>query len=135
MQPVRFLNDANHIDLAELYQRHAPALLTHLRLNVSSIEDAEDLLLDIFVAALGHEALRGISLDEQRFWLWRVARNKLVDYYRKRSIRLHFPLEDVSESVYQDDAFEPESLALRSEEHLNLLAAIEELPPFRQLMA
>jgi RNA polymerase sigma factor (sigma-70 family) len=132
MRPVRFLNDADSSALAELYQQHAPALLTHLRLNVASMEDAEDLLLDIFVAALERDALRGLPLSGQHFWLWKVARNKLVDYYRRRSVRHHFPLEEIVETVYADDALAPDWMVLRDEEQRALLDAVEKLPPLQK---
>lgn len=132
MRPVRFLNNANSSNLAELYRQHAPALLTHLRLNTASVEDAEDLLLDVFVAALEREALSSLPLEEQRFWLWKVARNKLVDYYRRRAKRQHFTLEEVSDNVYQDEEQAPEWLALQGEEHRDLQAIIERLPPLQK---
>ncbi len=129
MQPLRSLDDVGDTAISELYRRHAPALLTHLRANMQSIEDAEDLLLDVFVAALERQSLRALSLEEQRFWLWRVARNKLVDYYRRNSRRQHLPLEEASETTYQDGELVPEWAALRNEEHHSLRAAIESLPP------
>lgn len=132
MQPVQLLNDADNAALAELFERYAPALLTHLRLNVQSAEDAEDLLLDIFSAALERDSLRGLSLEEQRFWLWRVARNKLVDYYRRRSVRRHVRLADFAESIYQDDELAPEWLALRGEEYRDVLEEIKKLPRQQQ---
>lgn len=128
MQPLHSLNGED-VALSELYHRHAPALLTHLRVNMDSREDAEDLLLDVFVAALERGALRALPVEEQRLWLWRVARNKLVDYYRKHARRQHLPLEDASETFYEEGELVPEWAALRNEEHRSLLAAIEDLPP------
>lgn len=132
MRPLHYLDGGDDVALADLYRLHAPALLTHLRINMKSIEDAEDLLLDVFVAALERNSLRALSLEEQRAWLWRVARNKLVDHYRKSSRRQHLPLEDVSETVYQDDELVPEWAALRNEERQSLLAAINGLPPLQK---
>ena len=135
MQPLRYLDNAEDGEgkaLADLYQQHAPALLTHLRANAHSVEDAEDLLLDVFVAALERASLRALSMEEQRAWLWRVARNKLVDYYRKRSLRQHMPLDVVSETIFEDDELAPEQVALRNEERRDLRAAIKRLPALQQ---
>lgn len=129
MQPLRSLDSGENEALSDLYRQHAPALLTHLRVNMQSIEDAEDLLLDVFLAALERDNLRALAPEEQRRWLWRVARNKLVDHYRKHSRRQHLPLEDAEEATYEDDELGPERVALRHEEHHNLSAAIENLPP------
>jgi RNA polymerase sigma factor (sigma-70 family) len=132
MQPLHSVDTGEDAVISELYQQHAPALLTHLRANMPSAQDAEDLLLDVFVAALERQSLRALSMEEQRYWLWRVARNKLVDYYRKRSRRQHVPLEDVSETAFEDDELAPELSALRNEEHRDLRAAIKRLPALQQ---
>jgi DNA-directed RNA polymerase specialized sigma24 family protein len=66
-------------------------------------EDAEDGLLDGFLAALERESLRALSKQEQRHWLWRVARNKMVDYYRRTARRPQVPLEEVTETLFADD--------------------------------
>lgn len=118
--------------LPDLYGQHAAALLTHLRANVNSKEDAEDLLLDVFIAALERDSLQGLSTEEQRLWLWRVARNKLVDYYRRQVRRQHLPLEEASEMLDQNNEHAPEWAALHNEKHRGLLEAIEELPPLQK---
>lgn len=132
MQPVRFLDDTGDTAFSELYRQHASALLTHLRIHAKSVQDAEDLLLDVFVAALERGSFQTLSLEEQRFWLWRVARNKLVDYYRKHSLRQHLSLEDASETGGEEGEFAPEWAALHHEEQRNLRAAIESLPPLQK---
>lgn len=55
--------------ITELYQRYASPLLLYLRRHAASIEDAEDLLLDTFQAALLQEHLlesgiRALPLSE-----------------------------------------------------------------------
>lgn len=132
MQPLRHIDTADDTAFSHLYRQHAPALLTHLRMNMSSREDAEDVLLDVFLAALERNALSALSHEEQRFWLWRVARNKLVDHYRKAARRQHLPLEEASEIVYQDGELVPEWATLRHEEQQDLRTAIEALPPMQK---
>ncbi len=132
MQPLQYLDSVENDRLSDLYQRHAPMLLTHLRANTRSLEDAEDLLLDVFVAALERESPRALSVEEQRAWLWRVAHNKLVDYYRKRSYRQHLTLEEASETAFASDELAPEQVALRDEAHSDLRAAIRRLPALQQ---
>lgn len=132
MQPLRSLDEVNDATFTHLYRTHAPALLTHLRINAPSLEDAEDLLLEVFLAALERNSLSALSPEEQRFWLWRVARNKLVDHYRKHGRRLHLPLEDAEQLIYQDGEQMPEWVALRNEERRDLRVAIEGLPPLQR---
>jgi RNA polymerase sigma factor (sigma-70 family) len=131
-QPFRSTGMVDDGVVSELYRMHAPALLTHLRVNMQSKEDAEDLLLDVFLAALESAPLHALSLEQQRFWLWRVARNKLVDYYRRSARRRHLPLEEASEAVYDEGELVPEWVAQRNEEHRNLVEAINDLPPLHK---
>lgn len=66
----------------ELYQRYAPRLLAYLCHHLPSLHDAEDALLDVFLAALEREAhLSELAPEQQGAWLWAVARNRMVDYH------------------------------------------------------
>lgn len=58
---------------SSLYQQYAQALFTYLRLHLPLREDAEDILVDIFVAAMENSAFQGLAPGQQRQWLWRVA--------------------------------------------------------------
>src|SRR5581483_4691833 len=73
--------------VARLYERHAPALFAYLRQQTGSPESAEDALIEVFVAALEKGKLDELSEKEQVSWLWRVARNKGVDAYRRSRVR------------------------------------------------
>jgi len=75
-----------HSHVAGLYQRYAPELLLYIRRHVPSQEDAEDVLLEVFIAALENPRLSDMRQQEQLAWLRRVAHNKFVDFLR-RSVR------------------------------------------------
>jgi len=54
------------------------------------LDNAEDLLLEVFLVALEHEKdLAAIPVDEQRAWLWTVARNKVIDSARHQRRHQH----------------------------------------------
>lgn len=83
---------------ARLYQSYAPHTLAYLRRHVRTQEDAEDLLLDVFLAALKHESLLAeLSEEEHRAWLFTVARNKVFDYHRRARRQRVSPLEEAQE--------------------------------------
>ena len=65
-----------------LYDRYASTVFAYLYQQVSSQQDAEDLLLEVFMAAHNSETFFGITTKRQLAWLRRVARNKVVDRYR-----------------------------------------------------
>ena len=108
---------------AALYERYARTVFPYLRRRLPSREDAEDLLLEVFLAAFEHNSLIGLADEECAAWLRQVARNKLVDYYRRSSRRGTVTLEEVEESLY-DEAHDPERMALSHEDERRLRAAI-----------
>lgn len=77
----------NETPAALLYQRYAPAIFAYLRLHISIWEDAEDVLLEVFLAALEDDRLEAVPEDERLAWLRGVAHHKLVDYYRRHTRR------------------------------------------------
>src|SRR5690349_10733011 len=87
---------------AESYRRHAPSLLAYLRMHTSSWEEAEDVLVEVFSAALEKENFSTFRKDEQCSWLWRVARNKIIDDFRSDQRRQIVPLEERAESTFDD---------------------------------
>ncbi len=119
--------------VALLYQQHASTIFLFVRRHIFSLEDAEDITLEIFLAALEQEeTLRGMSDDVRLAWLRRVAHNKIVDHYRRAARRQVAPLEEASEMFDEDEASLPEPLALRSEEYALLRRRLSTLPPQQQ---
>lgn len=116
--------------VAQLYQRYAPTVLAYLHARLPAMADAEDLLAEVFIAALravdGGESL-GIS------WLMTVARHRVADYYRRRSRPgSHTLSSEGMDDAPAGDSDDPEWLALRAEERRELLGLIRRLPEEQQ---
>ena len=75
-------------------------LLRFISNRTPTIEDAEDILQDVF-----YELIQSEAIENTASWLYRVARNKITDWYRKMKPDR---LDDIS--VSQED--EDESLLL-----------------------
>jgi len=70
----------------ETFLREKDRLLSFIRNRVSTVEEAEDILQDVFYQFVaGYETIE--SLDRVTSWLFSVARNKIIDRYRKDSVR------------------------------------------------
>ena len=69
----------------EFYQKYSPRILHYLQ-QKSRLEDAEELLQDVFLDALDELSLFQRKSNVQT-WLYTIAHNKLVDFYRKRKIK------------------------------------------------
>lgn len=117
---------------ARLYRTYAPGILTYLRGRATSQEDAEDLLLEVFLAAFERNSLAELPPDHQIAWLRQVAHNKLIDYYRRASRRPSVALDEIAETAYADDAMDPEAQAQRHETQRDLRAALQRLSPAQQ---
>lgn len=118
--------------LADLYQRHVYTLLGFIRRYVSTREDAEDVLLEVFLAAMERNALIGLSEGEQLAWLRRVAHNKCVDTYRRSVRRPAIPLDSALDMLYEPEEQTPEQVALRTEEYALLRDYLTHLPAQQQ---
>lgn len=70
----------------ETFLREKDRLLSFIRNRVSSTEEAEDILQDVFYQFVaGFNTIE--SLDRVTSWLFSVARNKIIDRYRRESAR------------------------------------------------
>ena len=122
-----FLNDS---PIARWYQLHALSLLAYVRQHVPSREDAEDIVVETFIAALEQREPTLFSLNEheQLAWLRRVAYRKCVDRYRRSTRRPTVPIEEPFETLLENESQGPDQLALRREEDAVLHERLRRLP-------
>jgi RNA polymerase sigma factor (sigma-70 family) len=85
-------NQAISIELAMTRQqedtiiREKGRLLNFIKSRVNNLEDAEDIMQDVFLQFVnGYGSIE--SIEKATSWLFRVARNKIVDLYRKQKVR------------------------------------------------
>jgi len=70
----------------QTFLKEKDRLLSFIRNRVSSLEEAEDILQDVFYQFVsGYETIE--SLDRVTSWLFSVARNKIIDRYRREAAR------------------------------------------------
>ena len=119
-------------EMALLYRKYAPGLLAYVRMHITSIEDAEDLVVEVFMAALENAKFAMLSEKEKQLWLWRVTRNKVIDTYRRAKTRQNVTLEQVAGGLFEDEMAGPEHAALRQEDYMDLYAHLQRLPPLQQ---
>jgi RNA polymerase sigma factor (sigma-70 family) len=112
------------------YDHYAPLIFTYLYRQVSSQQDAEDLLLEVFLAAFQHKPFRTFDSERQIAWLKRVARNKVIDRYRHQARLTMLPLEMALETL--DEALTPEQHVLRQEAYEQLYRSLKQLSSIQQ---
>ena len=71
-------------EVAELYDRHAEAILAFLVRRTWDPETAVDILAETFALALeGRHRFRGCDRDAAGAWLYGIARHELADHFRR----------------------------------------------------
>jgi RNA polymerase sigma factor (sigma-70 family) len=123
---------SDHSPYADLYQQHARDILRFIRRQVFSREDAEDLLVEVFLAALESQVPLTLRADQQRAWLQRVAHNKVIDYQRRAVKRPTVVLNEVLDTPFDIDRDGPEQAALHSEELELLRARLARMPELQR---
>ncbi len=122
---------AAHQDLvafADLYRLYAPQVLRYVTTRVVNAEEAEDLTNTVFAKALA--ALGRYRPDPAQFsaWLYTIAQNTVIDYYRRRKLPgLEGPASDLESAL--DPREDPERQVLREEERKRLHQALMQLTP------
>ncbi len=122
----------------ETFRKERSKLLNFIRGKVGSSEEAEDILQDVFYQFVaGFESIE--SLDRVTSWLYSVARNKIIDGYRRDAARpkkvgLEGPIgkeEDAPltlQEILPDLDNTPEASLLREAIWDEINLALDELP-------
>lgn len=95
-------------DIAQAYKGLRQSLMGFLRHQVTDPAVAEDLLHEVFLKAL-HAMQRGDSPTNLTGWLYTIARNSVIDYYRAK--RPSDPLPDDLVAAVSDDNLVEQDLA------------------------
>jgi len=129
------LEGAGQDRLADTIRREQGRLRTFIRTRVADVDDAEDVLQDVFCELI--EAVRLMKpIEHASAWLFRVARNRITDLYRKRkpAVSMDAPVIDAEqrELLFEDllpspDAG-PDAAYVRRVLLDELDAALDELP-------
>ncbi|MBO0782696.1 MAG: sigma-70 family RNA polymerase sigma factor [Ktedonobacteraceae bacterium] len=118
--------------VANLYDRYAHIILTYISRYISLKEEADDLVLEVFIAAIENQVWINWSDGEQLAWLRRIAYNKTVDYYRRTTRYPSVELEKAASLLFDDDDRMPERMALRNEDYAVLRAHLSHLSELQQ---
>lgn len=106
-----------------LYNEYFPRIYRYIFARVQNQTDAEDLTEQVFVKALDAGpsfTWKGIPISS---WLFRIARNIIIDYWRKDKSKITVSID---ESVV-DESNDPESQAVMNSEIRRVIRAVGEL--------
>jgi RNA polymerase sigma-70 factor (ECF subfamily) len=113
---------------AEIYRLTVTPVYRYLAARLSSVEEAEELTQEVFLAALtGIEGLRARDETGLLAWLFQIARFKLADLLRRRYRRPTAPIE-AADRVEATEG-RPEEVADRLGDRAAIQAALDRLTP------
>ena len=91
----------------EFYKSYSPKILSYLSKKLPRHEDAEDLTNDVFL-----EAIDSLSLlrkkENTSAWLYGIAHNKMVDFYRKQKIKSMLLSQAPFLQIFANEIYQPE---------------------------
>src|SRR5882762_7961426 len=112
-----------------LYDRHVDAIYRYVYYRVRDDAEAEDLTSDVFM-----RALKAMPRYEPRqaflAWLYRIARNAVIDRARKGNRQVSF--EDALEHPGVDKIVEPDAEILAHSDSATLRDALQQLTPLQR---
>jgi RNA polymerase sigma factor (sigma-70 family) len=119
-------------NIIQAIKNYGRQLFGFIRGKVKSNEDAEDILQDVWYQLSSQAKLEDI--ESISGWLYRVARNRITDTYRKRKTELMNDAEGNEDDEWMVPAFiaedsnDPETVQLRKLFRETLFEALDELP-------
>ncbi len=112
-----------HDDFAEFIESFDPTLQRFVRSQVSTDAAAQDIVQDVWFGFF-RSLVRGSIIEDPEAWLYRSARNRVIDAYRKIKAT---DVYEVEFETFEDDE-SPEDDLYREEFFDLLEAALDELP-------
>lgn len=83
---IKKILSGNPQAVVDFYNLYAPKVLRYLTKKLPHPEDAQEIVNDVFLEAIDSLALLEKKENVQA-WLFKIAHNKMVDYYRKKKIK------------------------------------------------
>lgn len=117
-------------NVTSVFNEYSNRLMTFIRKRINNVDDAEDILQDVFFSLLGNTE----PIEQVSSWLYKVTRNRITDKYRKKKTEsLDEMIEDENLINFDWSNFAiaengPESKYLRALFWDELNTALSELP-------
>ncbi len=110
-------------DLVQIYEEHNPGLYRYAVRLIGDQETAEDCVADTFSRLLQALENGGGPRENPRAYLYRMAHNWIIDYYRRRDERVQS-----LDTEYQADPFSnPAHLVTQQQDHERIRVALLKL--------
>ena len=117
-----------------VYEKYFSNIYNYIYGQILHRERAEDLVSDIFIKAMTHYDSFDPSRASVKTWLTNIARNALIDEYRKSGIRMHQSLDD-EESNFVEPSYEDEYQVFKEADQQAVYQLLSMLTPAERELA
>ncbi|MBR2186793.1 MAG: sigma-70 family RNA polymerase sigma factor [Lachnospiraceae bacterium] len=115
------------MDMESIYREYHDKLLSYIRYKVNNEEDAEDICSEVFIKVQKNLDRYEEQKASVARWIYVIAGNTIIDYYRSRKVSEEIPEDLPSESDLEDSALSRLTVN-------NLTAALKELSEEERLV-
>lgn len=119
-------------NIGNIVTKYTPRLFGYIRSQVRCMEDAEDILQDVFFQLARASNDENTEIERISSWLYRVARNSILNFWRKKrevSIETEDVVcEDIAHTLFSSPQDAPDTVFLRKLVWQELDMALAELP-------
>ncbi len=98
---IRIQKDRDEMAFSEIFDFFAPKVNAYFIQNGIRFESSEELTQEVLSTLWVKSNLYDSNKSALSTWIFTIARNKKVDFYRKNS-KINFKEEDIREFLYQD---------------------------------
>lgn len=120
-------------NIGDIVAEYTPRLLGYIHSQVNNREDAEDILQEVFYQLARVSNDNATEIERMSSWLYRVTRNSILNFWRKKR-EVSFDTEDtvceeIAQTLFCNPQDAPDTVLLRNLVWEELDAALTELPP------
>lgn len=131
LELIQKILNAEHLAIEELHRRYVDRIFNYIYVQTNNYHDSEELLQDVFFKT-ARQLHQFEGKSSFKTWIFKIARNVLIDYYRKnKDKRNHTTMEEsIIENVDKENSVE--HTVLRNLHMEEVMQAIDKLPKHYQ---
>lgn len=115
----------NEHDVVTFYQKYSPRILTYLQIKLPP-DEAKEILNDVFLEAV--DSLPTLKKQTNlKAWLYKIAHNKMVDFYRKKKIKSFLFSQVPYLEIFANEIHQPEFIIEKKKIKENLELAMRNI--------
>ena len=105
---IRRAQQCDQVALTQIYEENFDKIYRYIVLKIGDRAEAEDMTQQVFLNAL--KSISSYKYKGMPFssWLFRIAHNQVVDYYRKKKRSVTVPLDETIAAGYDNPGRETE---------------------------